>query len=185
MALPFKLGRRFAAKRGNLISWKLLCFPPKKGLPFGVVALPRGEKKKPPYVPLDLPRFSRTPKLSFSGGRFHEKSTRFRPTLPTYQSLLSVAFCSPAQSLTFSGLVENPLVGKKLFSPSAKCAQVLGDQPAPGPEPRSPASRTRSGRSGDCITWGMTTVPVWRTSRPKNIPRPPHSSSLSTWHVSG
>ena len=25
-----------------------------------------------------------------------------------------VAFCSPAKSLTFSGLMENPLVGKKL-----------------------------------------------------------------------
>ena len=29
---------------------------------------------------------------------------------------LSVAFCSPAKSLTFSGLMENPLVGKKLKS---------------------------------------------------------------------
>ena len=28
----------------------------------------------------------------------------------------SVAFCSPAKSLTFSGLVENPLVGKQLKS---------------------------------------------------------------------
>ena len=28
----------------------------------------------------------------------------------------SVAFCSPAKSLTFSGLMENPLVGKKLKS---------------------------------------------------------------------
>ena len=28
----------------------------------------------------------------------------------------SVAFCSPAKSLTFSGLVESPLVGKKLKS---------------------------------------------------------------------
>ena len=30
----------------------------------------------------------------------------------------SVAFCSPAKSLTFNGLMENPLVGKKLFSPN-------------------------------------------------------------------
>ena len=29
-------------------------------------------------------------------------------------NLFSVAFCSPAKSVTFSGLVENPLVGKKL-----------------------------------------------------------------------
>ena len=28
----------------------------------------------------------------------------------------SVAFCSPAKSLTFSGLVENPLAGKKVKS---------------------------------------------------------------------
>ena len=30
--------------------------------------------------------------------------------------VLSVAFCSPAKSLTFSGLMENPSVGKKLKS---------------------------------------------------------------------
>ena len=30
----------------------------------------------------------------------------------------SVAFCSPAKSSTFRGLMENPLVGKKLFSPN-------------------------------------------------------------------
>ena len=30
----------------------------------------------------------------------------------------SVAFCSPAKSLTFSGLIEHPIVGKKLFSPN-------------------------------------------------------------------
>ena len=30
--------------------------------------------------------------------------------------LISVAFCSPAESLTFSGLMENPFVGEKLES---------------------------------------------------------------------
>ena len=30
--------------------------------------------------------------------------------------LFSVAFCSPAKSSTFSGFMENPLVGKKLKS---------------------------------------------------------------------
>ena len=30
--------------------------------------------------------------------------------------VFSVAFCSPAKSLAFSGLMENPLVGKKLKS---------------------------------------------------------------------
>ena len=35
----------------------------------------------------------------------------------------SVAFCSPAKSLTFSSLIENPLVDKKLkfLHPLAKC----------------------------------------------------------------
>ena len=32
------------------------------------------------------------------------------------EHMLSVAFCSPSKSLTFSGLMENPLVGKKLKS---------------------------------------------------------------------
>ena len=31
-------------------------------------------------------------------------------------SEISFAFCSPAKGLTFSGLMENPLVGKKLKS---------------------------------------------------------------------
>ena len=45
----------------------------------------------------------------------------------------AVIFCSPAKSLTFSGLMENPSVGKKLFSPNsqAKCTkdEVLGLDP--------------------------------------------------------
>ena len=36
--------------------------------------------------------------------------------------LFSVAFCSPAKSLTFSGLMENPLVGKKLKSSRLFCS---------------------------------------------------------------
>ena len=36
------------------------------------------------------------------------------PLIRTFN--FSVAFCSPAKSLTFSGLMENPLVGKKLKS---------------------------------------------------------------------
>ena len=37
--------------------------------------------------------------------------------LPCSATLFSlVAFCSPAKSLTFSGLMENPFVGKKLKS---------------------------------------------------------------------
>ena len=42
-----------------------------------------------------------------------------KPQLPRRVGF-SVAFCSPAKSLTFSGLVENPLVGKKLKSQAAK-----------------------------------------------------------------
>ena len=38
------------------------------------------------------------------------------PTKGGLSHSYSVAFCSPAKSLTFSGLVENPLVGKKLKS---------------------------------------------------------------------
>ena len=43
-----------------------------------------------------------------------------------WSKLISVAFCSPAKSLTFSGLVENPLVGKKLKSSKpSKCTKVM------------------------------------------------------------
>ena len=38
------------------------------------------------------------------------------PLLLQHTSLASVAFCSPAKSLTFSGVMENSLVGKKLKS---------------------------------------------------------------------
>ena len=41
-------------------------------------------------------------------------SSEIAPCQPA--RLCSVAFCSPAKSLTFSGLMENPFVGKKLKS---------------------------------------------------------------------
>ena len=47
---------------------------------------------------------------------------------------ISVAFCSPARSLTFSGLMDkNPIVGKKLFSATgniqAKCTKAKHPPP--------------------------------------------------------
>ena len=56
---------------------------------------------------------SRSPAMH---SRFNEsRRTKSPPGHSNWQGF-SVAFCSPAKGLTFSGLMENPLVGKKLKS---------------------------------------------------------------------
>ena len=59
---------------------------------------------------------------------------------------VSVAFCSPAKSLPFSGLMENPLVGKS-SSPNIQekctkdvcvCVSILSGAENPGPGPPVP-----------------------------------------------
>ena len=69
------------------------------------------------------------PLLAISSGRCHDmeldsrtghrrrKEVAARASFkPNHKYVFSVAFGSPAKSLTFSGLMENPLVGKNLKS---------------------------------------------------------------------
>ena len=86
-------------------------------------------KKAPPHM-----SFKRLDPLALGSKELETKGSRFG-TLPRSSSrevrvswypifFSSVAFCSPA-SLTFGGLVEDPLIGKKLKSYSqAKCTKV-------------------------------------------------------------
>ena len=54
-------------------------------------------------------------KLAVAGAS-HLRVPRRHRFLVKHAHLLSVAFCSPAKSLTFRGLMENPLVGNRLKS---------------------------------------------------------------------
>ena len=68
------------------------------------------------------------PTLNHNQQKCFKKTNKCKSIPPeTYQTHPnSVAFCSPAKSLTFSALMENPSAGKKLKSqhPLAKCTKA-------------------------------------------------------------